>query len=206
MEAARRYLSAGLFGLISACTGPADPPPPPAKRLALANDSAPLLGLKVPGVMLEMSLGELRRLRPRVKRQPAADRERLTVYEEQLRDGQRALYFFGGPAERLARVQVASQLPQVDAIVERVLDLQQRLGATSGVWDCPATHGQVPTRRYSFQRGQAAAAEVFAIIGEHALATFYVTSSKQLRDSLELAECRPISPGSASRFPAVPLP
>jgi hypothetical protein len=203
-------LSAGTVGLLllwwlSPKASHNDPNSPPTERRSgLAHDSAGLLSSELPGVLLEQELGELRAVRPRLKRQAGADREQLTAYEEQLGAKRRALYFFGGRPARLARVQIATQLAQVDAIVERVLSLQQRLGPPAGVWDCPATGGQLPTRRYSYQHGKAAAVDVFAIVGESALATYYVTSRQQLRASLALADCSPTPPERAARFPALP--
>lgn len=192
-------------GLLPGCkTEQRAAPRPPEKRLALATGSAELLRPELPGVELEQTLTELLRVRPRLRRQPAADREQLTVYEEELGPKRRALYFFGGPSQRLARVQLATELDRLEAIVDRVLERQQRMGAPTGVWDCPASAGQLPTRRYGYQRAAAAAADVYAIVGEHGLATYYVTSREQLRSSLALAGCTPPPPERTARFPAVP--
>lgn len=182
--------------------------PIPKKNRELAKASGELLRSELPGVELEMDMTELLSLRPKLHRQPRADRDQLTVYEEELGPRQRALYFFADatPRPRLARVQIASELAQVDAIVERVLALQQRMGAPSGVWDCPAEAGQLPTRRYGYQRKPAAAVDIYAIIGEHALATYYVASSEQQRTSLRESGCQPTAPEQAGRFPAVPAP
>jgi hypothetical protein len=201
-------LSAVAFGLLLHWWLRADAPhgarTRPTKRAGLARASAELLAKELPGVQLEQDLGELRTVRPGITRQSGADREQLSAYEEQRGPRERVLYFFGGSPPRLQRVQIATQLAQVDAIAARVLALQQRLGPPTGVWDCPAARGQLPTRRYSFVRDQAAAADVFAILAERALATYYVTSRQQLRASLQQADCRPTPPERATRFPMLP--
>lgn len=174
---------------------------------ALRTGSTSLLAPHLDGVSLGMTTTELLRSHPRLKRQPTADRDGLTVFEEVLVDGAHALYFFdASEPTSLRRVQLASELPNLEAVVKRVLDRQQRLGAPSGVWDCPAAGGALPSRRYSFRMGSAAAADVFVLLGEHALATYYVANRADIQSSLGMAGCEPVPPERATRFPAVPTP
>jgi hypothetical protein len=179
----------------------------PAPRSELGRASALVLGAALPGVELDMTLPELARRHPRLVRYAPADREGLRAYQEELGPDRRALYFFatGAPA-RIARVQVAGKLEGDQAVPGHVLDRQARLGPPSGVWDCPASAGQVPTRRYQFRSGRAAALDVIALLGTYVSVTFYVASAEQIRRSLVDADCQPTPPERAARFPALPSP
>jgi hypothetical protein len=180
-------------------------PPAPVARSALGRASSALLAREVTDLELGMSLRDVLRGHPRIRRHAPADREGLKAFEERLGVDRRALYFFSSSSPpQLLRVQLASKLAGDQAVVDRVLELQGRLGAPSGVWDCPAAAGQLPTRRYQFKRGPAAALEVIALLGEHAAATFYVAAAEHIRHSLADARCQPTPPEAAARFPAVP--
>jgi hypothetical protein len=174
----------------------------------LAEASRELLQKDLPGVKLGMSLPDVLTVHARLKRRAQADLEGLRVFEEPLGEKRSALYFFGGERAgigALMRVQVASSVSGLDAVVARVLETQQRLGPPNGVWDCPASAGQVPTRRYSYRRGVASALDVYTLLGDNAAATYYVSSTRQIRASIKEAGCVETPPERAHRFPmAVP--
>lgn len=197
---------AGGAWLLRSPTDSGDPPSSRTRHVSpLPEDSKRLLVGQLEGVTLGMDLTALLHVHPRLKRQVAADREGLLVFEEVLTNGARVLYFLTDvDPPKLARVQIAAELPTLEEVVKRVLDRQQRLGAPSGVWDCPARAGELPTRRYTFRANSAAAADVYVLLGERALATYYVASVTDIRNSLELAGCVSTPPERATRFPVVP--
>jgi hypothetical protein len=175
---------------------------------ALGEASRELLQADLPDVKLGMDLPDVLSVHPRLKRRTEADREGLKVFEEPLGEKRSALYFFAGDQAgigALMRVQIASSVRGLEAIVKRVLDTQNRLGPPSGVWDCPASAGQVPTRRYSYKRGLASALDIYTLIGDDAAATYYVSSTRQIRSSIKEAGCLETPPERAHHFPtAVP--
>jgi hypothetical protein len=174
----------------------------------LAEASRELLQKDLPGVKLGMSLPDVLAVHSRLKRRPMADLEGFRVFEEPLGEKRSALYFFGGERAgigALMRVQVATSVSGLEAIVARVLDTQKRLGPPNGVWDCPAVSGQVPTRRYSYKHGAASALDVYTLLGDNAAATYYVAATRQIRSSIKEAGCVETPPERAHRFPlAVP--
>jgi hypothetical protein len=175
---------------------------------ALAEASKELLQGELPGLTLDLSFQRAITVRSRVKRYAEGDREGLKTWVEPMDKGKSALYFFAaetGGVGRLQRVQIASNVKGLEAVVARVQAREARLGPPSGVYDCPAVPGQVPTRRYTFKRGTASAMEVYALVGEQTAITYYVASTTQIRDSLKEAQCAPTPPERAARFPvAVP--
>lgn len=172
---------------------------------ALAEASRELLSHDLPGVKLGMGLPEVLAVHSRLKRRAQADIETFKVFEEPFNDKKgSALYFFDGARGgigALMRVQVATTVKGLEAIVERVLETQKRLGPPSGVWDCPATGGQVPTRRYSYKRGAASALDVYTLMGDNAAATYYVSSTRQIKSSIKEAGCVETPPERAHKFP-----
>lgn len=193
--------------LLRSPTHPGTAPGAHVRVSPLPVDSQRLLVGQLAGVSLGMDMTALLHAHPRLKRQPTADRDGLLVFEEVLPDRAHVLYFLADvDSPKLARVQIATELPTLEDVVKRVLDRQQRLGAPAGVWDCPARDGQLPTRRYTFRANSAAAADVYVLLGERALATYYVASANDIRASLELAGCISTPPERATRFPVVPTP
>jgi hypothetical protein len=170
--------------------------------------SQELLRQDLPGFSLDLSFQDALRLRSLMRRYTEGDRDGIKAFQESLDKTTTAFYFFAGETGGiglLLRVQVASNVKGMEAVAERVKQRLARLGPPSGVWDCPALPGQVPTRRYSFKRGPASAVEVYALVGEQAAITYYVSSTPQIRNSLKEAGCTPTPPEAAARFPvAVP--
>jgi hypothetical protein len=176
---------------------------------ALGEASRELLAADLPGVKLGMSLPDVLSVRSRLKRRTEADREQLKVFMEPLPDKRYALYFFGGDQGGigpLMRVQVATTVHGLEAIVARVLDTQKRLGPAGRVWDCPASAGQLPTRRYSYRRGVASALDVYVLVDEEAAATYYVSSTRQIAASIKEAGCIDTPLERANKFPLASPP
>jgi hypothetical protein len=175
---------------------------------ALVEASEELLRRDLPGVSLGLTFQEALKKRSLLRRYTQGDAEGIKVFQESLDKTTSALYFFSaetGGIGRLLRVQIASNVKGMDAVVERVKQRQDRLGPPTGVWDCPVLPGQVPTRRYSFKHGAASAVEVYALVKEQAAITYYVGSTAQIRTSLNEAGCIATPPERAARFPvAVP--
>jgi hypothetical protein len=174
----------------------ADPKLVPASRELLEHD--------LPGVTLTMSLPDVLEKRPRLKRREKQDKDGFKVFEEPLASKKSALYFFAG--ERgigpLMRVQIASSVRGLEAIVARVQDMQKRLGEPNGVWDCPAIPGQqLATRRYNYRRGVATALDVYMLVNDEAAATYFVAATRQIASALKDAKCVETPASRAHSFP-----
>lgn len=175
---------------------------------ALLAASKELLAREIPGLSLELSLREVLKVRPMLKRYTEGDRDGLKVFHESLSKDHSALYFFDaetGGIGRLRRVQIAGHVKNLEAVVARVQARETQLGPPSGVWDCPPVPGQLASRRYTYKRGAASAMEIYVLVGQQTGITYYVGSTNELRASLEQAACTPTPPERAARFPvAVP--
>jgi hypothetical protein len=181
---------------------------PSAPDPALVAGSKELLARELPGLSLGLSLQEVLRVRASIRRHAGGDREGLKLFHEALDGDSSALYLFASEAAgigALRRVQVASHVKGPEAVVARLQDRQARLGPPTGVWDCPARAGQLPSRRYSYRRGSASALEVYVMVREQTAITYYVAATGDIRASLKEADCVPTPPERAARFPvAVP--
>ena len=158
------------------------------------------------GVFLDMDEAQLRAVRPGAKRNEGADKDSYYVFDESHGAQGRALYLFSRHNHLLSRVQLAQQLSGVDALSPRIEQMQSEHGPVSGVWDCVAAPGQLPTRRFSWLRGPVGVMDVVLLLGERALATLSVSSRDELQTSLTSGACVPTSPEHFSEFPAVPEP
>jgi hypothetical protein len=171
----------------------------------LGRASAAQMPKRLGGVFLSMDEAQLKTLRPQAERKPAADTEQHYVLDEALAGGGQALYLFSRATRLLDRVQLAQQLSDISALSARVESLQAEYGPVSGVWDCEASEGQVPTRRFSWLRGPVGIMDVVLLFGERVLTTLYIGSRDDLQSSLMRAGCSPTPPERFSKFPAVPV-
>ena len=179
---------------------PADP--------ALIAASKELLAHDIPGLSLGLSLQEVLKVRPLIRRYAEGDRDGLKLFQEALGKDASVLYFFEGETGgigRLRQLQIASNVKNVEAVVARVQAREAQLGPPGGVWDCTSAPGQLPSRRYTYKRGLASATEVYVMVKEQTAITYFVGSTADLRASHKLARCTPTPPERAARFPvAVP--
>jgi len=172
----------------------------------LARESVSLLGPSLRGVYLGMTQPELQRARPRCVRQKRADEPAYLMLEEALPSNERVLYGIDSTSLTLAKVQIAGKLEAVDAVEGRVATMQGRYGPPTGVFDCPMVPGQLPTRRFTYQRSALGVMDSYLLIGDQVAVTLYVAPLRVLRASLTMAQCAPTPADRLARFPAVPLP
>ncbi len=157
------------------------------------------------GVFLGMDQAELSAVRPAVQRRAAADRERHYVFDEDLGKQGRVLYIFSKESAKLAQVQLAQRLADDFAVSARFERLQAEYGPVSGVWDCLAA-GQLPTRRFSWLRGEIGVMDVVLLLAEQPHATLYLASRSDMQESLSTAGCVATPPERFSKYPVVPPP
>jgi hypothetical protein len=180
----------------------------PSRRTELAQASRSRLPADLAGVFLGMDEDALKAARPSARRHPRSDAPDYYVYHERRSPAGQVLYLFQRSTQRLARVQLAEQLPDDAALPVRIQRLQQRFGAPSGIWDCPMVAGQLPTRRFSWTRGGAGdlgIMDVVLLLGPRVLATTYFGEIGDIQGSLRSAGCVPTPPERLSKFPALPI-
>jgi hypothetical protein len=159
------------------------------------------------GVYIGMDVTQLKSVRVRAApNQKSVDDPAYIVYGESLPNRSRAMYFFDKRSLALAKVQVAEQLPGIEAIQERINTNATRYGAATGVWDCPNQAGShLATRRLSWTRDPVGVEDVYLVVGQTALATLYVAPSQLITAELKAARCVTTPEGRLTFFP-VPTP
>jgi hypothetical protein len=202
--AALLVVALGGLGLWATRSGPRAPRPA-AGPDQVGRDSQRFLPPELAAVYLGMSPTQLTLARPKSVRNQRADEGSYLVYDEGLSQASRVLYSFGSARLALEKVQIASELANVQQIAPRIAAHAQRLGTPSGVWDCPADVKRLPTRRFSWTRGHVGAMDVYLLLGARVSATLYVAPSGVIRDSLANARCTPTPPERLKAFP-IPAP
>jgi hypothetical protein len=171
---------------------------------ALGRDSQRFLPDAIAGVYLGMSPTDLKLARPEVELSQNANEPVYVVYDEGLSASERALYLFRSGTQKLEKVQIATRLRDVNAIAPRVVAYTKRYGDPSGVWDCPADSGHVPTRRFSWTRGSVGLMDAYFLLGDKVSATLFVAPSGVIREALATARCIPTPPERVRAFPVPP--
>lgn len=148
------------------------------------------------GLYLGMPLEEVRAARPAmVPALASAGSERDgPTFEESLPNGSRVVYVFarsGGSEAPLERVQVLSLLPSVEALGPHLEAMNAQYGTPTGIWDCPRTGG-VPTRRFTWRRGESTVSDIFLVAGDRVSATLYIAPNDIIERSLRMGACRPL--------------
>ncbi len=177
-----------------------------APRSALARESMSMLAPTLTNVYFGMTQPELQSARKRAVRQPKADEPKFYMFDESLPSKERVLYGIDNTNLRLAKVQIAGRLERAEDVPVRIELMQSRFGPPKSIWDCPALPGQMPTRRFMYQRSAIGAMDSFLMVGNQIAVTLYVAPLAILRQSLALAQCAPTDKEALARFPAVPLP
>lgn len=172
----------------------------------VARESMSLLAPTLKGVYFGMTQPELQRARPRAVRQARADEPEYLMLEEALPSQERVLYGIDSKALTLSKVQIAGKLDGVEEVQGRVATMQGRYGTPTGVWDCPMVPGQLPTRRFTYQRSTLGVMDSYLLLGQQLAVTLYIAPTRVLRASLTMAQCSPTPADRLARFPAVPLP
>ncbi len=185
-------------GAISAPDGEATSP--------VARESQSLLAPTLKNVYFGMTQPQLQSARPRAVRKPKADEPNYLLFEEKLSGSERILYAIANGDLTLSKVQITGKLSRLEDVPDRIALMQSRYGIPTGIWDCPALPGQLPTRRFVFQRSALGVMDSFLMIGDQIAVTLYVAPIDILKQSLAIARCAPTPQAAMTRFPAVPLP
>lgn len=172
----------------------------------LARESQSLLSPKLNNVYFGMKQPELQAARPRAARRTEADEPRFFMFDERLSKDERVVYGIDNKSLELTKVQIAGRLSSVEEVAPRIALMQSRYGSPKGVWDCTAAPGQLPTRRFLYQRSALGVMDSFLLIGDTIAVTLYVAPLSILKESLTIARCKPTPPEAFARFPAVPAP
>jgi hypothetical protein len=178
----------------------------PRPMSAVGRESMSLLAPSLTDVYLGMTQPELQATRPRAARQRKADEPQLFMLDEALSATERALYGIDMGNLQLAKVQIASRLSSVEEVAPRIALMQSRYGSPTGIYDCPAVPGQLPTRRFLFQRSALGVIDSYLMLGDQIAVTLYVAPMPMLQQSLTVARCAPAAKEALARFPAVPMP
>jgi hypothetical protein len=171
----------------------------------LREESGNLMPGVIEGVALGLDRETIQRVRPamRIKMEPGDPG--LVYYDETLANGAQVVYGFAEDSDLLAQVQIMSLLPSADAIAPHLQAMMEEYGTFTGIWDCPRT-GDVPTRRFTWRRGETTVSDVFLVYGNRVSVTFYIASSDRIAQSLRRASCRPLqSLEELDNFPVASL-
>lgn len=177
---------------------------PPVPTKASPSGDAGLFREALPAslrnIVLGMPASALRTQRPRAQPSSAISEPGMFAYEETLAPSEQAIFFFDDATRKLARLQAAARLAGVESIEPRLRALERALGPASGVWNCPSTSG-LPTRRFSWFRGDWGLMDAYLIAGEQVAATRYVAPRAALQASLATQRCAAVPPGALRHFP-----
>jgi hypothetical protein len=143
------------------------------------------------GVHLGMSTAELRRARPAAT-PPTRALSGESRLEETLSNGAQVVYVFDASGDRLARLQVLSQIP-VEGVPPHLQAMRDRYGDASAVLRCSERSAAgVPTLRFVWADERVALQDIFLVHPNGVSVTLYVSAADTLRDSLAAGGCAPV--------------
>lgn len=165
-------------------------------------ESLELLRSSLPGIVLGLDLEAVIAARPTgaVTASSTHVDAGFALYQEHLEGGAQVAYAFDASTHLLARVQILSQLPSVDAIAPHLAAMNDQLGAPTGIWDCH-DGGGIATRRFTWRRSHVGLADILLVYGDRISLTIYVTTNEQMTSSLERAGCTPTPRDRIDQFP-----
>ncbi|MBX3248383.1 MAG: hypothetical protein KF901_14485 [Myxococcales bacterium] len=158
---------------------------------AIADESTRFVPDALGGVRLGMSLQELRSARPAAT-PPLRVTAGETRWEEELANRAKVVYGFGASGERLAMIQVLSQIPP-EGVGPHLAAMQDRYGPATVVMRCSAQSAAgVPTLRFLWQGASVTLQDVLLIHEGGVSLTLYVTSNEATAASLRAGGCAPV--------------
>lgn len=171
----------------------------------LRAESGNLMPGVIEGVALGLDRETVQRLRPAMRLKLDPGEPGMKFYDETLANGAQVVYGFAEDSDLLAQVQIMSLLPSAEAIGPHLQAMLDEYGTFTGIWDCPRT-GDVPTRRFTWRRGETTVSDVFLVYGNRVSVTFYIAPSDRIAQSLRRASCRPLqSLEELDNFPVASL-
>lgn len=173
---------------------------------SLARESMTLLAPILTNVYFGMLQPEFQKARPRAKRLTQRDEAGFFVFEEELGPELRAIYAVDQTSLTLVKVQIAGRLHEASEIAPRIARMQGRYGSPLGVYDCNGVPGQLPTRRFMYERSALGVMDSYLLVGEQIATTLYIAPLDLLRKALIAAGCKTTPRDRLASFPAVPLP
>jgi hypothetical protein len=168
----------------------------------LREESHDLLHDVLPGVSLGDDVDAVRAGRPDGALAPSTQHADpgYALYEERMANGAQVMYAFDDESGELVRIQMLSQLDDVNGIVPHFGAMNDRYGPPTGIWDC-RDEGGMSTRRFTWRGTHAALADIVLVYGNRVSLTLYVTSNEQMAASLHRAHCVPASEETLEQFP-----
>ncbi|MGF1466400.1 MAG: hypothetical protein ACFCGT_09710 [Sandaracinaceae bacterium] len=158
------------------------------------------------GVEIGMAAEDLAAARPDASRTDGEvdpEAPELEQWEERLENGSRVVYAVDGETERLARVQVLSQLPQPEALQPHLAAMTRAYGAPSGIWECRGDDG-ISSFRFTWRGEQLSMADIVLAVPPRPAVTLYLAPTSVMAQSLERARCRAMQRGGPLAAPAAP--
>jgi hypothetical protein len=156
----------------------------------LREESGNLMPDALEGVALGLSRETIQRVRPAIRLKLEPGEPGIVFYDETLENGAQVVYGFAEGNDLLSQVQIMSILPP-EAVAPHLQTMIGEYGTFTGIWDCPRT-GDVPTRRFTWRRGETTIADIFLVYGNRVSVTFYIAPSDRIAHSLARAGCRPL--------------
>lgn len=176
-----------------------------AELQAIAEGSQRLMPEGFEQLFVSMPLADLRRLRPRIRRDtsPAGNRnDGQEVWEEDDASGARVVYLVSSRAQLLNQVQFASRLTSAPELTAHMQAMTARYGTPTGIWDCPETPESSPLRRFTWRRPGASVMDVVLIYGNTIALTLVIAATDDVARALARSQCQPVrSPEAIANFP-----
>lgn len=149
----------------------------------------------VPGLLAGVRLGlpadALRRARPSAM-PPARTTSNEPHWEESLPNGAQVVYVFDRSGDRLARLQVLSQVP-AEGVAPHLQAMRDRYGDPTLVMRCTERSAAgVPTLRFVWGDERVVLQDIFLVHPSGVSVTLYLAPADTLADSLNAGGCLPV--------------